>query len=77
MAIPEDIRKVTLYNGVPWVHEYQEACVDRIVRFIDGDDNRIPLIDRWKAGREPPLIRRRSTSANFDQYRYFIDSGKI
>jgi AraC-like DNA-binding protein len=31
--IPPDIRAITRFNGVRWVHEYQEACVDKLERF--------------------------------------------
>ena len=32
--LPITIRPVTSYNGVNWVHEYQTACMDKIVRFM-------------------------------------------
>ncbi len=35
--LPETMRAVTSYNGVKWIHDYQEACVDKIDRFIRGD----------------------------------------
>lgn len=44
MEIPLDIRPVTRYNGVRWVHEYQEACMDKVERFIKGELNRTPSI---------------------------------
>lgn len=28
--LPSDVRAVTRFNGVRWVHEYQEACVDKL-----------------------------------------------
>jgi hypothetical protein len=37
MELPETMRAVTSYNGVKWIHDYQEACVDKIDRFIRGD----------------------------------------
>lgn len=37
MLIPEDIRGITRFNGVQWVHEYQEACIDKLERFITGE----------------------------------------
>jgi hypothetical protein len=42
--IPSDIRPITRYNGVRWVHEYQEACIDKVERFIKGELNRTPSI---------------------------------
>ena len=32
--LPITIRPVTSYNGVNWIHEYQNACADKIVRFL-------------------------------------------
>ena len=32
--LPVAMRPLTSYNGVNWVHEYQTACMDKIVRFI-------------------------------------------
>ena len=32
--LPITIRPVTSYNGVNWVHEYQNACADKIARFL-------------------------------------------
>lgn len=38
--IPMDIRMITKYNGVKWVHDYQDACMAKVVRFITGELNR-------------------------------------
>lgn len=38
--LPSDIRAIVKFNGVRWVHEYQEACVDKLEKFIKGDVNR-------------------------------------
>ncbi|KRX61115.1 Sterile alpha and TIR motif-containing protein tir-1, partial [Trichinella sp. T9] len=38
-ALPADIRAITRFNGVRWVHEYQEACVDKLEKFISGELN--------------------------------------
>jgi len=29
-SLPETMRAVTAYNGVKWIHDYQEACVDKV-----------------------------------------------
>jgi len=34
--VPE-VRALCSFNAVTWVHEYQEACLDKIERFIRGD----------------------------------------
>lgn len=35
--LPEDIRGLSYFNSVRWVHDYQEACVDKLERFIRGE----------------------------------------
>ncbi|CAH8565542.1 unnamed protein product [Dicrocoelium dendriticum] len=32
--LPEDIRTVLEFNGVHWIHEYQEACIDKLEEFL-------------------------------------------
>ncbi|KAF8357827.1 tir-1 [Pristionchus pacificus] len=44
--IPQDIRNITKYNGVRWVHDYQEACMDKVERFIKGELGRVPSINQ-------------------------------
>jgi len=36
--LPATMKAVTSYNGVKWIHDYQDACVDKIDRFIRGDN---------------------------------------
>ncbi|OZC09445.1 hypothetical protein X798_03401 [Onchocerca flexuosa] len=47
--LPADIRHITRYNGVRWVHDYQEACMDKVERFIKGELNRTPSIGQQQA----------------------------
>ena len=35
--LPEDIRGLTTFNGVRWVHDYQTACIDKLEKFIRQD----------------------------------------
>uniref|UniRef100_A0A914HUT4 ADP-ribosyl cyclase/cyclic ADP-ribose hydrolase n=1 Tax=Globodera rostochiensis TaxID=31243 RepID=A0A914HUT4_GLORO len=42
--LPDDIRQITRFNGVRWVHDYQEACIDKVERFIKGELNRVPSL---------------------------------
>jgi hypothetical protein len=35
--LPASMKAVVSYNGVKWIHDYQDACVDKIDRFIRGD----------------------------------------
>ncbi|XP_055385497.1 NAD(+) hydrolase sarm1 isoform X2 [Condylostylus longicornis] len=40
--LPEDMRSVCHFNGVRWIHDYQDACVDKLERFMRGElSNRI------------------------------------
>ena len=36
-SLPITMQALTSYNGVKWIHDYQDACVDKIDRFIRGD----------------------------------------
>jgi len=51
--LAEDIRKVTTFNGVRWVHDYQEACLGKLERFIKGEQLRLesPFCQK-KSGRD-------------------------
>ena len=35
--LPPEVRAICKFNAVTWVHEYQDACVDKIERFIRGE----------------------------------------
>ncbi|VEN55934.1 unnamed protein product [Callosobruchus maculatus] len=34
--LPEDMRQVCHFNAVRWIHDYQDACVDKLERFLWG-----------------------------------------
>ncbi|XP_076363389.1 NAD(+) hydrolase sarm1-like isoform X2 [Tachypleus tridentatus] len=38
-SLPEDMRAVCYFNGVRWIHDYQDACVDKLERFMRGELN--------------------------------------
>jgi hypothetical protein len=42
--LPETMKAVTAYNGVKWIHDYQEACVDKVIKFL-------PIIHTEKNGK--------------------------
>ncbi|CAL8120493.1 unnamed protein product [Orchesella dallaii] len=44
--LPEDIQPVLSFNGVKWIHDYQDACVDKLERFMRGETvaSRDPII---------------------------------
>lgn len=33
-ALPADMRNVCDFNGVPWTHDYEDACVDKVEEFV-------------------------------------------
>jgi len=35
--VHEDVRAVSYFNSVRWVHDYQEACIGKLERFIRGE----------------------------------------
>ncbi|GIY90180.1 NAD(+) hydrolase sarm1 [Caerostris darwini] len=38
-SLPEDMRAISYFNGVRWIHDYQDACVDKLERFMRGELN--------------------------------------
>ncbi|XP_043910327.1 NAD(+) hydrolase SARM1 [Protopterus annectens] len=39
-SLPEDMRAVLKFNGIKWSHEYQEATIEKIIRFLKGRPSR-------------------------------------
>ncbi|XP_071178832.1 NAD(+) hydrolase sarm1-like [Mytilus edulis] len=37
--LPEDMKQITFFNGIRWIHEYQDACVEKLERFLRGEVN--------------------------------------
>ncbi|KAM4627188.1 NAD(+) hydrolase SARM1 [Polymixia lowei] len=37
MSLPEDMRSILNFNGIKWSHEYQEATIEKILRFLKGN----------------------------------------
>ncbi|MEQ2172436.1 Sterile alpha and TIR motif-containing protein 1 [Goodea atripinnis] len=33
-SLPEDMRPILNFNGIKWSHEYQEATIEKIIRFL-------------------------------------------
>ena len=40
-VLPTTMREITTFNGVSWVHEYQNACVEKIYRFVKKDETQV------------------------------------
>ncbi|XP_072834805.1 NAD(+) hydrolase SARM1 [Pogona vitticeps] len=38
--VPEDMRAVLKFNGIKWSHEYQEATLEKLIRFLQGRSSR-------------------------------------
>ena len=34
----EDVRAISYFNSVRWVHDYQDACIGKLERFIHGEN---------------------------------------
>ncbi|XP_063151243.1 NAD(+) hydrolase SARM1 [Candoia aspera] len=34
--LPEDMRAILKFNGIKWSHEYQEATIEKLIRFLQG-----------------------------------------
>ncbi|XP_053313058.1 NAD(+) hydrolase SARM1 [Spea bombifrons] len=39
-SLPEDMRAVLKFNGIKWSHEYQDATIEKIIRFLQGRSSR-------------------------------------
>ncbi|CAH8448221.1 unnamed protein product [Schistosoma guineensis] len=42
-SLPEDLRSITTYNAVNWIHDYQEACIDKVEKFMIKSITSTPL----------------------------------
>ncbi|OCT91091.1 NAD(+) hydrolase SARM1 isoform X2 [Xenopus laevis] len=40
MTLPEDMRAVLKFNGIKWSHEYQDATIEKIIRFLQDRSSR-------------------------------------
>ncbi|XP_063967847.1 NAD(+) hydrolase sarm1-like isoform X1 [Lytechinus pictus] len=43
--LPEDMRGICFFNGIKWIHDYQDACIDKLERFLKGEENMEKYID--------------------------------
>ncbi|XP_061461148.1 NAD(+) hydrolase SARM1 [Rhineura floridana] len=39
-TLPEDMRAILKFNGIKWSHEYQDATIEKIIRFLQGRSSR-------------------------------------
>ncbi|KAL1451715.1 hypothetical protein WDU94_006069 [Cyamophila willieti] len=52
--LPVDMRAICNFNGVRWIHDYQDACVDKLERFMRGEISSYRLGGPLSAKSEPP-----------------------
>ncbi|CAK1545328.1 unnamed protein product [Leptosia nina] len=43
--LPEDMRAVCHFNGVRWIHDYQDACVEKLESFLRGKSNLVTRLE--------------------------------
>ncbi|XP_045171328.2 NAD(+) hydrolase SARM1-like [Mercenaria mercenaria] len=36
-TLPEDMKQICFFNGIKWIHDYQDACVEKLERFLRGE----------------------------------------
>ncbi|XP_029301752.1 NAD(+) hydrolase SARM1 [Cottoperca gobio] len=48
MSLPEDMRAILNFNGIKWSHEYQEATIEKILRFLKQQQDQIDCQDASK-----------------------------
>ncbi|XP_033627458.1 sterile alpha and TIR motif-containing protein 1-like isoform X2 [Asterias rubens] len=37
--LPDDMKNIIFFNGIKWIHDYQDACIDKLERFLHGEEN--------------------------------------
>ncbi|KAK5929297.1 hypothetical protein CgunFtcFv8_010537 [Champsocephalus gunnari] len=45
ISLPEDMRSILNFNGIKWSHEYQEATIEKILRFLKEQQDQIDCKD--------------------------------
>ncbi|XP_065137080.1 NAD(+) hydrolase SARM1 [Paramisgurnus dabryanus] len=53
-TLPEDMSTILKFNGIKWSHEYQEASIEKILRFLNGCPNRDQPDAAKTDKKEPP-----------------------
>ncbi|XP_022106063.1 sterile alpha and TIR motif-containing protein 1-like isoform X2 [Acanthaster planci] len=63
--LPEDMRNIVFFNGVKWIHDYQDACIDKLERFLLGEENlgQLDLEHLAKEGRSLHVAKKTSRDA--------------
>ncbi|XP_021698316.1 sterile alpha and TIR motif-containing protein 1 isoform X5 [Aedes aegypti] len=75
--LPEDMRGVCHFNGVRWIHDYQDACVDKLERFMRAETNtRCSSTDHFRNLLNRPGGDSTPTTPTIYQRMHSNDSGK-
>nr|XP_029722442.1 sterile alpha and TIR motif-containing protein 1-like isoform X3 [Aedes albopictus] len=75
--LPEDMRGVCHFNGVRWIHDYQDACVDKLERFMRAETNtRCSSTDHFRNLLNRPAGDSTPTTPTIYQRMHSNDSGK-
>ena len=56
-----EVREVAYFNNVRWVHEYQDACIQKLERFLGGESY-VTIDTPWNNNIGKPLARSRRSS---------------
>jgi hypothetical protein len=43
-TLPEDMRPICYFNGISWVHDYQEACISKLEQFMGTEAPYLPCV---------------------------------
>lgn len=74
--LPEDMRGVCHFNGVRWIHDYQDACVDKLERFMRAETNTRGPMDHFRNLLNRPAGDSTPTTPTIYQRMHSNDSGK-
>merc|ERR1712241_1606297 len=71
--LPVQMRPLLSYNGVNWVHEYQNACVDKIERFLKTflEPGDFSYDNSLRYERSPDQHRQRKITGNSENSRSY------
>jgi len=64
-SLPVDMRSILHYNAVSWVHDYQDACIEKLEQFMKSHDCKCPFSPPQT--RMSPVIKPLSYLTNFQE----------
>ncbi|XP_053953709.1 NAD(+) hydrolase sarm1 isoform X9 [Anastrepha ludens] len=72
--LPEDMRSVCHFNGVTWIHDYQDACIDKLERFMRGEKNLDRLVGMPST---PGSVTYQRMHSNDSDYQQSVSGGSV